>query len=83
MKNLILIICGALLCAIPVHGLFQFGNGDLFAEGRATVSYDSNLFLRDIDTKEDFLATLYGGIGFIQKEQSVLNVELDLVPRNT
>ena len=61
-----------------VYGLTQLGNGELFIEGRAEVSYDSNLFIREADKLDDFATVYFASLGFVQKQRSVLNAQVQL-----
>ncbi len=78
MKNLLLVIVGALLWVLPLQAFVQLGNGDVYLDGRGSLVYDSNLFLRENNTLDDFLVNVYTGVGFIQQERSVLNLEVEL-----
>ena len=78
MKNLLLVIVGALLWVLPLQAFVQLGNGDVYLDGRRSLVYDSNLFLRENNTLDDFLVNVYTGVGFIQQERSVLNLEVEL-----
>lgn len=78
MKSLTFSVVGAVLSALPLQAFIQVGNGDVYLDGRGSLAYDSNLFLRENNTLDDFLVNVYTGLGFVQRERSVLNLELEL-----
>ena len=77
-KILLVLLGGCLTIGSVLHGVTQIGNGDLYLDSRLNFAYDSNLFLRETDKRSDSMFLLYGGVGFIQHERSVLNLEAEI-----
>ena len=78
MNRFILVVFFAIIPVSYCSALTQWGNGDLYSETTADLSYDSNLFLQENDSIDDFLSTFYGGLGYLMEERTVLNVEFEL-----
>lgn len=61
-----------------VCGITQLGSGELFFEGRAEVGYDSNLFIQESNTQDDFRSVFFGGVGFTQENKSLIDANLSI-----